>query len=509
MNFKNIDWLLVVSIITLNIFGIFVLYGAGELGHIFAYQTCMRMFFGIGVLFIFYTIDYHRLVSLAPIIYIVAIFLLILILLPFFGTKIKGARSWFRFAGFGFQPAELIKIAIVLLLTNFLVSKNLSVKSVKELLFPSIIVFIPISLIMVQPDLGYALFLIPLSLLLLFIGGANIILFVTIFFIGFLTIFIPLYIEYHKYMLIEPLLVLLQDTSIRLYEAVKVLGFDLWSILELHSDKLVFKTSLANNQWVIKTLLQEENYEIISKSVEVVRSQKPTFLRDFFYKPWLVFGTVLFFVFGYITTLLVAFFFRENNKTYFIRYTCLILSLGLTLGYLGSIFIDLRPHQVSRVVSFVNPEQFSKGAGYQLRHSLITLGSGQFFGKGFTKGDMTKGDVAFLPEWYNDFIFSTLGEQFGFVGTGFILLIYLFVLLRSIFIALHAKDDVGSLLAIGIVSIFFLHVFLNVAIISGLMPVTGLPLPFLSHGGSNLLISYLCIGILLNINRQRFINVAS
>ena len=182
----------------------------------------------------------------------------------------------------------------------------------------------------------------------------------------------------------------------------------------------------------------------------------------------------------------------------------MFLSLGS--AFIVHKFFHFKTHQIIRIVSFANPDKFQKGAGYQLRHSLITLGSGQLTGKGFFNGDMTKGDVPFLPEWYNDFIFSVVGEQLGFLGTSFTLLILLGLILRGTTIALQSKDDFGSLLASGLTAILFLHVFINIGINLGLLPVTGIPLIFISSGGSNMISSFVILGILSNIHARRFIN---
>ena len=158
-------------------------------------------------------------------------------------------------------------------------------------------------------------------------------------------------------------------------------------------------------------------------------------------------------------------------------------------------------------MSFANPDKFPKGAGYQLRHSIITIGSGQIFGKGFGQGDMTKGEISFLPEWYNDFVFSVVGEQFGLFGCTMVLLLLFGLIARGMSITWRSKDQFGLLLAGGITAILFLHVAINVGITMGLLPVTGIPLVFVSYGGSNLVFTFASIGILLNIYTRRFTNI--
>jgi rod shape determining protein RodA len=129
---------------------------------------------------------------------------------------------------------------------------------------------------------------------------------------------------------------------------------------------------------------------------------------------------------------------------------------------------------------------------------MIAIGSGLFFGKGLFSG--TQSQLNFLPENHTDFIFAVAGEEFGFVGVTIILLLYLVVIYRGIYIAMHATDNFGTLLAVGIVSMFTFHVLVNVGMTSGIMPVTGVPLPFMSYGVSSLTTNMLLVTLLLNID---------
>jgi rod shape determining protein RodA len=142
------------------------------------------------------------------------------------------------------------------------------------------------------------------------------------------------------------------------------------------------------------------------------------------------------------------------------------------------------------------------GAGYHVIQSEIALGSGKIFGKGLFSG--TQGRLGFLPEQHTDFIFSVLGEELGFVMSGFVLLLYLTLLWRTVVIAGDSRDRFGSLVAVGIACMFAFYIFLNLAMVMGLAPVTGLPLPFLSYGGSSLISSLAAVGILLSIHVRRY-----
>jgi rod shape determining protein RodA len=149
------------------------------------------------------------------------------------------------------------------------------------------------------------------------------------------------------------------------------------------------------------------------------------------------------------------------------------------------------------VTTFLDPNGDPYGAGYQIIQSKIAIGSGQMFGKGFMHG--TQKGLAFLPEQHTDFIFSVVGEETGFLGAAVVTLLYLTLVLRGVKVAHHARNRFGSLLAIGMTSIFLYHILVNICMTVGLAPVTGLPLPLLSYGGTSLLTSFLQIGLIQNV----------
>ncbi len=166
---------------------------------------------------------------------------------------------------------------------------------------------------------------------------------------------------------------------------------------------------------------------------------------------------------------------------------------------IGSIYVILHsPYKLRRILTFLEPEKDLQGAGYQIHQSMITLGNGGFFGRGLG-GSIEKN--LFLPDMHTDFIFSVVGEEFGFVGAVILLSLYLYLFLRGINIALRAPDIFGNLLGIGLSCCLFIYVIVNVGVTCGLLPVTGLPLPFVSYGGSSMLFNFACVGTILNISR--------
>lgn len=164
----------------------------------------------------------------------------------------------------------------------------------------------------------------------------------------------------------------------------------------------------------------------------------------------------------------------------------------------------LKPYQKARLTSFTHPEDDPRGKGYQVQQSLIAVGSGGVWGKGATKGTQTQGD--FLPIPYTDFIFAALCEEHGFVGAAIVLLLYFLILMRLVQNAQTAKDVPGTLLVMGVAGVMLFQIAVNVGMVAGMMPVTGIPLPLLSYGGSSVLFTFLALGIVMNVRMTRFVN---
>lgn len=157
----------------------------------------------------------------------------------------------------------------------------------------------------------------------------------------------------------------------------------------------------------------------------------------------------------------------------------------------------LKEYQIARLTSFVNPESDPQGSGWNVRQAMIAVGSGQFFGKGLFRG--TQGRLGYLPENHTDFIFAVLSEELGFIGAFGVLFLFFTIIWRGMKIALHAKDRAGSIIATGVLSMFLFHILENVGMNIGIMPITGIPLPFISSGGSSMISSLIAVGLLLNI----------
>lgn len=161
----------------------------------------------------------------------------------------------------------------------------------------------------------------------------------------------------------------------------------------------------------------------------------------------------------------------------------------------------LPEHAKTRIEIFLNPEKDPRGAGYNIIQSKLAIGAGQLFGMGMLKGNQTQ--LGFLYPKTTDFIFAVIGEEFGFIVSGAIIVIYVVLITKAIYVAKTAKDDMGSYIAMGIAGIFFFHMIENIGMTMGLLPITGIPLPFVSYGGSSLLTNFICIALLLNVSARR------
>jgi rod shape determining protein RodA len=178
-----------------------------------------------------------------------------------------------------------------------------------------------------------------------------------------------------------------------------------------------------------------------------------------------------------------------------------IMGGGLIIMPIGWNF--LKDYQKVRIITLLNPDFDPLGAGYHSWQSKIAIGSGGFWGKGFLAG--TQSGLNFLPEKHTDFIFAVFAEEWGFVGTAALIVLYLSLVLRGISIAYTSKDRLGSLIATGVVAMLSVYILFNIGMTVGLTPVVGLPLPLFSYGGSSMLATMVAIGLLLNIRMRRFL----
>jgi rod shape determining protein RodA len=206
---------------------------------------------------------------------------------------------------------------------------------------------------------------------------------------------------------------------------------------------------------------------------------------------------IIYFVAALLIILVILFLFKKNlflNGSLF--------ALNLAAGFFADyVFHALKPHQQQRIQAFIDPTTDPLGSGYNTIQAQVAIGSGGLTGKGFLAGNQTQ--LQFIPEQWTDFIYCVIGEEFGFIGSVFILILFAFLFLRILKISFSTKDEFLSLVTFGILSVYFIHFTINLGMVVGILPVIGIPLPFVSYGGSSLVVNMFMLGIVANIFRTR------
>ncbi|MBW6440491.1 rod shape-determining protein RodA [Patescibacteria group bacterium] len=355
LNFVNkLDKALLFSTIALILIGLIVIlstsYSSGGVDFINFNKQLYFALLGIIVMIFVSNIDYRSLKNYTGIFYLFACFILIIVL--FYGSFVRGTSSWFSFGMFNVQPAEFVKIIIIIVMAKYLAAlKNIMV-DIKKMLVSAIYVSLPVLLILLQPDFGSAIVVLVIWFSMLLISGLN-------------------------------------------------------------------KSSL---------------YIILCSAIII-------------------------FVLGW------SFFLADYQK--------------------------------NRITTFINPQIDLQGAGYNVNQSIIAIGSGQFWGKGLGHGSQSQ--LNFLPEKHTDFIFAVIAEELGFIGVVIVLILFAILFYRIFKIIDEVQDNFGKLLIIGIAVLLGFHVLINIGMNLGIMPVTGIPLPFISYGGSSLFAFLMGIGIVQSV----------
>ncbi|GBD88925.1 Rod shape-determining protein RodA [bacterium BMS3Abin03] len=206
----------------------------------------------------------------------------------------------------------------------------------------------------------------------------------------------------------------------------------------------------------------------------------------------------LYYFFGALAIILVTLILFRRD----LFFSGSIFTLNLASGFFADyVFRALSPHQQSRIQAFIDPMSDPLGSGYNTIQAKVAIGSGGLFGKGFLAGNQTQ--LQFIPEQWTDFVYCVIGEEFGFIGSIITIALFVFLFMRILKISFSSKDEFLSLAAIGILAVLFTHFMINIGMVLGIMPVIGLPLPFVSYGGSSLLTNMIMLGIVANIYRTR------
>lgn len=354
-------------------------------------------FIAFFIFFITYSLPTNSFRSITIPTYLLSLLLLVVVMV--IGRKVSGARSWLDLGPFGFQPSEFGKIGTVLAMSAYLSRKNTDIESFKDILIALGIGFIPVMLILLEPDMGTAIVFLGTILILIFWKGISL---------------------FGLFIVLSP-------------------GF----------------VALAA-------------------------------IFGFYY-----------FLASLILVLIVLMLFRKD-----IFFSGSIFALNLAAGFFTDyLYNALSPHQQKRIQSFIDPNTDPLGAGYNTIQAKVAIGSGGLFGKGYLQGNQTQ--LQYIPEQWTDFIYCVIGEEFGFIGSIIVLILFLYLFLRILKIASTTKDEFLSLTIIGILSVYIIHYLINIGMVVGILPVIGIPLPFVSYGGSSLLVNMFMLGIIANVYRNR------
>ncbi|HPK09137.1 MAG TPA: rod shape-determining protein RodA [Saprospiraceae bacterium] len=456
-----IDWITIGCYLSLLIIGWLMLYAVVydenepynflDFGTIMGKQSLWIIFSLLAFLFA-YSFNWKFWITFAYPVYVVSIILLLAVLIV--GVEIKGARSWFSFGGISFQPSEIAKLGTSLALSSYLSFQKSGLRDGRVLGIAIAIIFAPVILILLQPDAGSAVIFMSFFILLYRRGLAP-----ELYFLGFLLLMI-----FILSLIFSPYIV----------TVLLLLGAAI--ILTINENYKIRKTLL-----ILAALLVATVYLLSSKN----------FYSYAIYPPLI--GCII---------LLSKQFLSRNFRFIAIWIPSILLAIGISFGTRFAFDNFLAPHQKDRINVWLRPQECDpRGSLYNIIQSKLAIGSGGIDGKGFLQGDMTK--LNYVPEQTTDFIFSTVGEEQGFIGSIAIILLFLLLISRMILMAERAKFDFIKNFGYCVAGILFFHFFINIGMSMGIMPVIGIPLPFLSKGGSSLMIFSMMIGMMLKMDLER------
>jgi rod shape determining protein RodA len=421
------------------------------------------LFLGICILLI----DANNFFSWSIVIYGAIIGLLMLTVVM--GTDVKGSHSWLVLGPIRLQPAEFAKFAVALLLARYMSAYSFNMKSVKGYLGVAGIILLPVGLIFLQNETGSALVFFSLMLMLYREGMPGIILFMVVCLVTFFVVGL----KYGSMLMLGGTLV--GPFAVLLLILVILMGMVLTYRRDVTTAKFLF---FSNVPLLLAGIL----------------------LNAFH---WFVFNLC------YLQLGLLVFSFLYLGLQSLRYHTSEYVLIGVFALFSASFLYStdyafnevLEPHQQIRIQVLLGMEDDPSGAGYNVNQSKIAIGSGGLFGKGFLNGTQTK--LKYVPEQDTDFIFCTVGEEEGFLGSVLLLGLYVVLLLRLIAMAERQRSPFSRIYGYCVVSILFFHVFINVGMVLGLLPVIGIPLPFISYGGSSLWAFTILLFIFLRMDADR------
>jgi rod shape determining protein RodA len=391
--------------------------------------------------------------------FIYAFSILLLLLVLAIGREVNGAKAWLSIGPFGIQPAEFAKVATALAIAKYLSGYNVKVTQIKNLLVVAMIIFIPVAFIALQPDAGSILVFFSFSFVLyreglpgsiLIFGGMIAVLF-------FLALILP---------------------KVTIIVALVSLGFVIYTLYSKNYKNsaiglLIFAGIVSLMMGILKLTGRKMDFSYII--------------------------TIGFIIAG-ITFLILSFLKRIRIVSTFVLIIIGSILFTFSVDYVFNRMLE--PHQQRRMHILLGLESDPLGMGYNVNQSKIAIGSGGFAGKGFLQGTQTK--YNFVPEQTTDFIFCTVGEEWGFIGTSFVIGLFVLLIVRTLIIAERQRSLFSRVYGYGVASILFFHFTINIGMTIGLLPVIGIPLPFFSYGGSSLWAFTMLLFILIRLDASRF-----
>jgi len=395
------------------------------------------------IAFVFMSVESNAFTYLAYIIYGIVIFLLFSVLI--FGREVNATRAWFEIGSFRLQPAEFGKFATALALSRFMGTYNFRLGKFKNFLTSALIICFPVLLILLQPDVGSAIIYVSL-----------------------------IFVFYREGM----------HGIILLFSFIMILIFVLTIIFSVSFNNItMLLIGISFVFMIIFSFMIKEWRRIFHSIIALVAIGLPAYLANYFFfhikTIWVVF--ICIFIYGIFV---LIYSFRNRIKLVWLA----VVFLWISTIYIQSIeyiyYKVLEPYHRFRIESLLGLKVDKKGIDYNVSQSMIAIGSGGFAGKGYLNGTQTK--YNFVPENATDFIFCTVGEEWGFIGSLIVVGLFTLLITRIIFLAERQKSVFSRVYGYCVASLFFIHVTINIGMTIGLMPVIGIPLPFFSYGGSSL-----------------------
>lgn len=486
---KSIDWSLVICYLLLILIGWVNIYASihsTEPSSIFDWSCRsgkQAVWIGTSLILasiILFALNPRIYEGLSVPIYLVTLGLLVGVI--FLGIEVKGSRSWFEFGPIRFQPAEVSKISTSLLLATVMSQLGYRIGRIRDFIITALIILIPMMIIVLQSETGSALVYVGfifmlyregLSGWLIFMVGMAILLFI-------LTLTASPFVAILVLVGIVSLCICLYSGKFRWWLFICVPFIVLMAFVPMILDTIAIRT------------LGEEAVAAATES-----GQLPLLLKI---KPlYILLGAT-----GVSIPFLSYHAFREGNT--FTHLFILSLIAGIMLVFSADFIFNsvLQDHQRKRIEVLLGMKEDPTGVGYNVNQSMIAIGSGGFAGKGFLNGTQTT--YGFVPEQSTDFIFCTIGEEWGFLGSAFVILLYVFLIARIISNAEKSREAFTRIYGYCVACCIFMHLFINIGMTIGLMPVIGIPLPFVSYGGSSLwaFTIMLFIFIALDSNEKKY-----